>query len=465
MDGQARRRPNEQEGAVAILVAILLIVLLAAVAMSVDAGGLYLRRRALVNGSDSAALAAARTCARVNPGPAPFDTPESSADYEVQANAPITSGEVAGTNITAITGCGLQSGHVSVQYTSQQALYFAPVLGFHHETPVTTTATASWGLGSNNPVPIVLSSLLGTGACPVPPSGTPTIGQTCSFWYDNDSLGGGNFAFLTLDPAGWNVTSDASCNQSGGANTLTDWISGARPASVSLNWTKPTYVCSDSGLKGVGSGSQVWSALKALQGNTRDFPINWEGPGAPEAGAPPQGTIWANNTIDKYDIIGFAALTIVDVINPQQAAGTGGGTDTCSGKTGNKVSDTILPGTYTWIDFGSKVCAASKLPPSVPVDAITNVNVAGLQQGTGYTFDTTGITLNAPVPPQSNASFTWTINPTFGPCGPPPPNNNSAKCVITNWQGSTLTGDYQGSIDNIRVVRLCDLTYATCLDQ
>jgi len=339
------------------------------------------------------------------------------------------------------------------------------VLGFHHETPVTTTATASWGLGSNNPVPIVLSSLLGTGACPVPPSGTPTIGQTCSFWYDNDSLGGGNFAFLSLDPAGWNVASNATCNQSGGANMLTDWISGARPASVSLNWTKPTYVCSDSGLKGVGSGSQVWSALKALQGSTRDFPINWEGPGAPVAGAPPQGTIWANNTIDKYDIIGFAALTIVDVINPQQAAGTGGGTDTCSGKTGNKVSDTILPGTYTWIDFGSKVCAAAKLPPSVPVDAIANVSVDGLQQGTDYTFDTTGITLNAPAPPQSNASFTWTINPTYGPCGPPPPNNNSAKCVITSWQGSTLTGDYQGSIDNIRVVRLCDLTYATCLDQ
>jgi len=188
--GHARSRLTEQAGAVAILVAILLVVFLAAVAMSVDAGGLYLRRRALVNGSDSAALAAARTCARVIPGPAPFDTPESSADYEVQANSPITADEVAGANITAVTACGTQQGHVTVQYTSQQALYFAPVLGFNHQSPVTTTATASWGLGSNNPVPIVLSSLLGPGACPVPPSGTPTIGQTCSFWYDNDSLEG-----------------------------------------------------------------------------------------------------------------------------------------------------------------------------------------------------------------------------------------------------------------------------------
>src|SRR5947208_11415632 len=261
-------RHRREEGAVAIMVALLLVVFMAAVALTVDVGGLYLRRRALVNGSDSAALSAARTCARGCGKDTRFDSPEAAADFEAQANSPITTDEVAPTNLSYPPpgGCSLptQYGHVIVQYTSQQALYFAPVLGFHHESPVTTTATASWGFGSNNPIPIVLSSLLGTGACPVPPSGTPTIGQTCSFWYDNDSLGGGNFAFLSLDPAEWNVTSDASCNQSGGANTLTDWISGARPASVSLNWTKPTYVCSDSGLKGVGNGSQVWSALKAL---------------------------------------------------------------------------------------------------------------------------------------------------------------------------------------------------------
>jgi Flp pilus assembly protein TadG len=454
--GRARGRLTEQAGAVAILVAILLVVLLAAVAMSVDAGGLYLRRRALVNGSDSAALAAARTCARVIPGPAPFDTPESSADYEVQANSPITADEVSGANITAITQCATRSGHVSVQYTSQQGLYFAPVLGFNRESPVTTTATASWGLGSNNPVPIVLSSLLGTGACPVPPSGKPSIGQTCSFWYDNDSLGGGNFAFLSLDPSEWNVAPGAGCNQSGGANTLTDWISGARPASVSINWTDPTYVCSDSGLKGVGSGSQVWSALKALQGSTRDFPINWEGPGSPMAGAPPQGTIWANNTIDKYDIIGFAALMIVDVINPQQAGGQAAQDAICSGKPNADVA----AGFYDWVALGTLLCSPSKVPPRVPVDAISAVNVPG-----GINPTTSGITLSTPLLKNTQASFTWHFDATYGPCGPPPPNNNSAKCVITSWQGSTLTDDYQGSIDNIRVVRLCDRSYGTCLDQ
>jgi len=261
-----------EEGVVAIVVALMLVVLMAAVAMSVDVGGLYLRRRALVNGADAAALSAARTCARGG-SDSRFASPEEAADHEAEANAPISSSEAAGTNITEITTCGLTWGHVSVRYTSQQALFFAPVLGFSHTSPVTTAATASWGLGSNNPVPIVLSSLVNTGACPVPPqTPTPTIGQTCAFWYDNDSLGGGNFAFLSLQADGWNVDPGANCNQSGGAGTLTDWISGARPASLSINWTDPTYVCSDAGLKGVGNNpnSQVWKALADLEGTTSE---------------------------------------------------------------------------------------------------------------------------------------------------------------------------------------------------
>jgi hypothetical protein len=447
---------------VAIVVALLLVVLMAAIAMSVDVGGLYLRRRALVNGADAAALSAARTCARGG-SDVRFASPEVAADREAEANAPITPAEDAGTNITAMTTCGQTWGHVSVRYTSQQSLFFAPVLGFSHTSPVTTGATASWGLGSNNPVPIVLSSLLSSGACHVPPAApTPSIGQTCAFWYDNDSLGGGNFAFLSLQAAGWNVAPGANCNQSGGASTLTDWISGARPVSLSINWTDPTYVCSDSGLKGVGNNpnSQVWKALVDLKGVTRDFPINWEGPGAPVTGAPSQGTIWSNNSIDKYDIIGFAALRIVDVVTPNQAAGSTV-SKTCSSKTGS--SQTIPIGTYTWIQLGSTIgCPASKLPSSLPVTSVSAVSMGPLPQ-TSYSYDTTGVTLRAPIPPRSTVSFTWSTT-TFGACGPPPP-NNSAMCVITSWQGSTLSGDYQPSRDDITVVRLCDPAYGTCLDQ
>ena len=290
-------RPHREQGAVAIMVALMLVVLMAAVALAVDAGGLYLRRRELVNGADAAALSAARTCARGTDNDLRFATPEEAADYQVQENAPILPLEVAGTNITSMAGCGQQYGHVSVQYTSQQALYFSPALGFDHESPVTTAATASWGLGSNNPVPMVLSDLFKPGACSMPPAGKPSIGAVCAFWYDNDSLGGGNFTFLSLDPHGWDVTPTASCNQAGGTNQLTDWITGEDPASVTLNWTDPTYVCSDGGIKGVGNNpnSLLWSSVLGLKGQTRDFPINWEGPGAPIAGATPQGTVFKTN--------------------------------------------------------------------------------------------------------------------------------------------------------------------------
>jgi Flp pilus assembly protein TadG len=452
-----RRR---DEGAVAIIVAIMLLVFVAAVALAVDVGGLMLHRRGLVNSSDSASLSAARTCARGG-----FDShgsPETAADHQALANSLVTVGETSSTNILEMTTCGETDGHVTVGYTSQQKLFFAPALGFHHESPVHTRATASWGLGSNNPVPMVLSSRLGTG-CAVPPEGpTPAIGATCAFWYDNGLLGAGNFAFLSLDPGGWDVPIDGNCS-SEGTSQLSDWITGQDPESVSLNWTAPTYVCSVPGLRGANpEGARTWGDLLDRRGDVLDFPINWEGCGDPPAWCPPipeapaQGMVMHNDTIDKYDIIGFAALTIVDVINPQQAGGQAAQDATCSGKPNADVA----AGFYDWVALGTLLCSPNKVPPSVPVDAISAVNVPG-----GINPTTSGITLSTPLLKNTQASFTWHFDATYGPCGPPPPSNNSAKCVITSWQGSTLTDDYQGSIDNIRVVRLCDRSYGTCLDQ
>src|SRR5262249_53928341 len=206
-------------------------------------------------------------------------------------------------------------GHVTVNYTSQQALYFAPVLGFHRETPVTTTATASWGLGSNNPIPLVLGGKL-LSTCPIPPNGEPTVSppQVCATWYDNGDLNDGNFGFLSLDPAEWDVDPNLQSCPNPGTNQLTDWIDGTDPASVALEWTLPTYVCSSAGFHNGGSSSQGFDALRNLIGQTRDFPIIWEGWGAPPGSTTVQGSIYQSNKIDKYDVIGFAALEIVNVL-------------------------------------------------------------------------------------------------------------------------------------------------------
>jgi Flp pilus assembly protein TadG len=482
---------RREEGAVAIIVAIMLIVLMAAVALTVDVGGLYLRRRALVNGSDAAALSAARTCARGAGNDSRFATIEEAADYQAQGNAGITPDETAAqANVTfpPAGGCATPSqyGHVSVQYTSNQDLYFAPVLGFHRESPVTTTATASWGLGSNNPVPIVVSSLL-TVSCPVPPSGWPTPGDTCAFWYDNDRLNGGNFAFLSLNPHGWDVPVDSNCNQSqsGGTDALTGWIDGTLPASVTLNWTDPTYVCTDTGIRGVGGktgpNSKLWSALHDLIGQTRDFPINWQGCGTsppftpcpPIPGAPDQAMVYqTNNTvIDKYDIIGFASLTIVDVVSVDEAEG---GVGNCTTKNSDPYSWTstgqqLNLNTITNATSGWQGCP-TRTPDDIPSVVVTKArpsDPACCTAGVDYDYDpiTRTITwLGTNVPKNTKISFQWMIDPNNGPCGQLP-TNSSAMCVVTQWQHSTLDADFPPGTDNNTVIRLCDPAYGTCLDQ
>jgi Flp pilus assembly protein TadG len=469
-----RRVRDGDEGAVVVMVAIMLVALMAAVALTVDVGGLYLRRRELVNGSDAGALSAARTCARGG-SDLRFASPEQASDVAVQANGAITATEVAGTDIVQITACGTQWGHVTVSYTSQQALHFAPVLGFEYEKPVTTTATASWGLGSNNPVPIVISSLL-TVNCSVPPGGFPSPGETCAFWYDNDRLNGGNFAFLSLNAQGWDVPIGDNCSQaqSGGTSTLTGWIDGSIPASVALNWTDPTYVCTDTGIRGVGGkngpNSQIWGALHDLIGETRDFPINWEGPGAPVAGAPAQGTVYQQGNIDKYDIIGFAALTIVDVVSVDEAEG---GTGNCTTKQNSPVSWATAGQVLDLDDIDASDAGWQGCAPGA-VDQIISVSVTKAKQndppccipGVDYVYDIgqRTITWNGPVPKDTKVSFEWLIDPNNGPCGPLP-TNSSAMCVVTTWVSSTLDPGFPAGTDNNTVVRLCDPAYGTCLDQ
>lgn len=469
---------RREDGAVAIIVAIMLLVFVAAVALAVDVGGLMLHRRGLVSSSDAAALSAARTCARGG-----FDshgTPESAADHQALANSLITVGETAATNIQDITACGDTYGHVTVEYLSQQELFFAPVLGFNNESPVRTKATASWGLGSNNSVPLVLSSRLGTG-CAVPPqTPTPAIDSTCAFWYDNGRLGGGNFAFLSLNPDGWNVPLDENCHAEG-TRQLTDWISGQDPQGVSLNWTQPTFVCSVPGLRGANpEGAQVWRNLRDRIGDVLDFPINWEGCGDPPAWCPPlpdtpsQGMVMHNDTIDKYDIIGFAALRIVNVLSVNDASGT-------TTTTQEPFTDFISPPPPEGITFTADLPTGSvadytwtKVKNGNTVsDRCQFTTTSSFASGVVHPWNTfgqgghcpgnndvvTGIALTPPVTITKPVTTT-----TYGPCGPPP-DNSSAECLIVEWRGSTISDDYAESVDNIRVVRLCDMAQGTCLDQ
>lgn len=492
---RVRRR---EEGAVAVIVALMLVVFMACVALAVDVGGLYLRRRELVNGSDAAALSAARTarwCSDLR-----FLSDEEAADYQVQQNAPITNDEVAGTNIIPAesTQCGLRWGHVTVQYTSEQSLFFAPVLGFDHQSPVTTKATASWGLGSNNPVPLVLSNtLVGTCKDKIPPSTpTPSLGATCALWYDNNDLHNGNFGYIGLSPQGWDVPKTDNCSGAQpGTNLLTDWILGNKLESVSLNWTFPTYVCSSSGFHTGGGSGQGFDALRSIAGQSRDFPITWEGclsgsmfvECAPPGSSTPQGVVYQSNNIQKYDVIGFARMKVINVYrrNDQEVQGTTTTTmtpwpasnynatqcnnsPTCSTArfTLNTVPPTGTVLTFSW--------TGRQINNNQARSGTCTVNIAGKAIG-AYTWNSLGngsqcpsnqIALNNLQPTAVTVMYPVTTF-TPGVCGTQIPSDNSAICVLLEYHGSTLTNDYNDGhdTDSTTVVRLCDLGLGNCLDQ
>lgn len=128
------RRLNDDSGAVAVLVAVVMASLLGFGAMSLDSAVLYAEKRIVQNGADAAALGIAQTCAN-----GACDT--SVADGLVAGNDGRTPVQAAVDQVTFPN-----ESTVRVRVTSEVANRFAPVLGAEHEvTTVAAEATAVWG--------------------------------------------------------------------------------------------------------------------------------------------------------------------------------------------------------------------------------------------------------------------------------------------------------------------------------
>jgi len=121
----------QERGAVAVVVALLMVPLLGCAALAVDVAAVYSDRAQLHNAADAAALSVATDCATGTCG-----NTTATATTAVAAN--ITA------NITVATPAVSVSGQrVTVTVTAQQTHWFAPVLGIDSST-VTATATATW---------------------------------------------------------------------------------------------------------------------------------------------------------------------------------------------------------------------------------------------------------------------------------------------------------------------------------
>ncbi len=306
-----KERLNREDGVTVVLAALCMVILMGAVALTVDVGGLMYRRREMVNGADAAALAAAIACSK-------GENPESQADARFLANSPeAIASDVSGKNITKLVGCGFGSGHLVVNYTTQQPLYFAPVLGFSDHHAVSTTATASWGPSGPFPLSVNLGPANAFHTCII----DAQPGEDCYYLFDNNANGNGDFGFLNL--VQWNWPSDQGCNSASGASLISNEILGAQvyPQFV---FKVPAYDCQIPGLK-----TKDWAqALQSIVGQTRAFPINDP----------------SKQTAKRWYIAGFAQMTIVDVNANMKK------NESCGGLIAQNVSNTCVH--LTWVSGG-----------------------------------------------------------------------------------------------------------------
>jgi hypothetical protein len=135
-----QRWRDEEDGAAAIFVAFVLVVIFGAGMLAIDAGSLWTTRRQVVTATDSAALAAAAYFAQ-NPSEACVDpdagTPE--AQTLLDENSAIMTGTP---DVSPNATC--TAGSVRVEATRNVPLFFAPLFGTT-STQAASSATAEWG--------------------------------------------------------------------------------------------------------------------------------------------------------------------------------------------------------------------------------------------------------------------------------------------------------------------------------
>ncbi len=319
-----RRAAGDEAGAVLVIVTLSLIALFGMMVLVVDVGSLLFTRRALVNAADAAALAAAQSCGNK----------EGIGSANAQANQYTVANQSGATVAFGFPhyfpNCDSPAGLVTVRVTTDRPLFFAPVLGFDSDTAVVTEATASWGgAGVGEKVaPLMLSAdRLKSANCDIPPADPRAAeDRICWFWWNNSSSNPhtnpdlANAEWGTLDLLNWDITPPVHCNNSTPPQFEEWMLRGFQlPLPIDSNLygaiegDTHTYVCRGQGHFGVALDRDVLEAKAA--GNPLYFPVNRPSTQIQANGdlCTPAMFVSTNCAVDKYDIIGFARLFIVDL--------------------------------------------------------------------------------------------------------------------------------------------------------
>jgi Flp pilus assembly protein TadG len=483
--------PRGEEGVTLVIVTLCLVALFGMLVLVVDVGGLLLNRREMVNAADAGALSAAKSCVLPTSKDS-YATPEDAADaYAAQNSKRVNIADPG--NLIQNVGCDTGgNGYVTARYTAPQHFFFAPVLGAGSDGQVTTQATAIFGpAGTASPLPIVLYRE-SFNTCKLNQKIDPA--NTCYVWEDNSNVSGAQFAFGLLDlrtddPSkyGWDSVPGADCNNAGNDpdQAIKNYQSGSA-AELNINYPDPTYVCSLSGMQ-----QNAWADLEQLRDDddTVDnndeedilyFPINRCDAVVPgDLGGQISRTsnsswqeVPCSDTPTQFDIIGFAAMKLVDIYDRNSATGA----------TGICESDVqILQGAENLLtfDIGSLTANGGRSCPTGQPDQIssgptmtrvTNGNGGGPEPtqclsvpaaNCDYSYSDGVITWSRSGPAQEGQNFRIAFSwANAGPCGVPPP-NNSGHCLVLLpvdvkiGRGCPGCG-FPGS--NVQAYKLCDPT-------
>jgi len=317
---------DDESGAVLIILTLTLLALFGMMVLVVDVGSLLYARRALVNAADAAALAAAQSCGEKQ------GMGEANAQAEFYAVANESDAVVASGFPQYFPSCDSPAGLVRVRVTSDQPLFFAPVLGADSTTAVTTQATAAWGgAGAGEHVAPLMLSANRLSDCEIPPPDPDVVEvQICEFWW-NDSGGPAddadalaNAEWGTLDLASWDVDAAYNCPQGGVPPEFEEWMLEGFFLPLPINSPNPpehTYVCRGHGNFGGALDNIIQDVIDHDPPLFLFFPVN-----QPESQVDKDGNVCSpelsattNCSVQKYDIIGFARLQMLELYRGKQA--------------------------------------------------------------------------------------------------------------------------------------------------
>src|SRR6266542_3612753 len=245
------RLRDEEQGAVLMMVAISLVVLIGMAVLTFDLGRGVALKRNMVNAADAGALAAARECGLANG----------------EASAKAAAGQLVADNNGAAKVTGFQidpspavcsgagnpdpDGHntVTVTVNVPQEYFFAQIFGFNSGT-VVASATAEWTLELSGPAPLKVETLK------VDECLKGGTGSHCYVGYAPDGDGPeSQYGWLNF-PEGWPEQGEpnppTSCPSSGGANDLNNYIgqmggTGTSSGFQPTLWNIPLWVCAKPG--------------------------------------------------------------------------------------------------------------------------------------------------------------------------------------------------------------------------